>query len=442
MKEHLLASPEATSRPKLLFVHSGSPKKRLTFEAAAALGSEIYLLNPEPNWAVPLAREFHATADRSLPEVLELAADLHARAGLDGVVTFWEEDVPSAAAIARRLGLRGNSPEAALNSRSKLRMRQALADDGVPVPAFAAVTDRPSLLEACREVGLPAVLKPEWGADSEWVTRVSTVAEALEAYERCRQLVRVQSSVYPYPPARFILEGYLPGPEVSVEGVVQEGRVTLYAIIDKARMAEPTFIERGESTPSRLPLEVQHAIRDMVCRGVAALGLTHSGIHAEVRLTPQGPRLVEIGARMGGDCIHALVKRVYGIGLAEENIRVALGLPVHAEAPATGCALSTTLVPERPGRVVLREEVRPRRTRNLIEVVLTKQPGETVLLPPDGYDNLAWISVWGKDYRAARRSLSRRARRLSEAIDVAPENETPHETAVRVSAWAAAGGGG
>ena len=178
----------------------------------------------------------------------------------------------------------------------------------------------------------------------------------------------------------------------------------------------------------------------MVRRGIAALGLEDSGIHAEVKLTPDGPRIVEIGARMGGDCIHALVKRVYGIDLAEENIRVVLGLPARAEAPATGCALSTTLVPEKPGRVVLRQEVRPRRSRNLIEVVLTKQPGETVLLPPDGYDNLAWISVWGKDYRAARRALSRRTHRLSAAIEVAPEWDTGRLSVTGVAALAAAGG--
>ncbi|MFH1571980.1 MAG: ATP-grasp domain-containing protein [Gemmatimonadota bacterium] len=431
------ASPDAPRRLRLLFVHSGSPKKRLTFDVAAALGSDIYLLNPEPNWAVPLAREFHATAGLSLPEVLDLAADIHARVGLDGVVTFWEEDVPTSALIARRLHLPGNLPTAALDGRSKYRMRRAFANAGVPVPLFAPITDRASLLAACEHVGLPAVLKPEWGADSEWVTRVTSVEEALEVFEACHHLARVQNSIYPYPAGRFLLEGYLIGPEVSVEGVVQDGRVTLYAIIDKARMAEPSFIERGERTPSRLRPAVQEAVRDMVVRGVAALGLTNSGIHAEVKITPQGPRLVEIGARMGGDCIHALVKRVYGIDLAEENLRAALGLPVHEAAPPLGCALSTTLVPERAGRVVLREEIKPRRTQNLIEVVLTKQPGDQVLLPPQGYDNLAWVSVWGKDYRAAQRSLHRRTNRVAQAIDVYPEVERHRAGMARL---AAAGG--
>ena len=432
---------DASRRPQLLFVHSGSSKKRITFDVADSFGCDIHLINPEPNWAVPLAREFHATSGLSLQSVLDLAAQIHSSVTLDGVITFWEEDVPTAALIAHHLGLPGNTPEAALNARSKLRMRQALLAAGVPVPPFAPITDRASLLAACERVPFPAVLKPEWGADSEWVTKVTSVEQVVQAFEQSQHLARVQTSIYPYPTSRFVLEGYLAGPEVSVEGVVQHGRVTLFAIIDKAKMAEPSFIERGECTPSRLPAEVQEAIHHMVVRGVRALGLSDSGLHAEVKITADGPRLVEIGARMGGDCIHALVKRVYGIDLAEENIRTSLGLPVHEATPALGYALSTTLVPERAGRVFLREQIKPRRTRNLIEVVLTKQPGDAVMLPPEGYDNLAWVSVWGKDYRSAQRSLNQRTNRLARTIDVHPEPwYGPVDDAVGFACLAAGGG--
>ncbi|MSR84360.1 MAG: ATP-grasp domain-containing protein [Candidatus Latescibacteria bacterium] len=407
--------------PKLLFIHSGSPKKRLTFDAASALGFDIFLFNPEHNWASSYAHQTLITAGLSLPRILDLAGDLHARLGLDGVVTFWEEDVPTCALVAQRLGLRGNSPAAALRSRSKFRMRQAFLKAGIPVPPFARVSSPASLLKACEEVGLPAVLKPEWGSDSEWVTRVDSTQEALEVYREVRRRVRVQDCIYSYPTGHFILEGYLTGPEVSIEGVVQHGRVTIYAIIDKAKMLEPSFIERGECTPSRLPMAVQQDIRQMVARGVQALGLENSGIHAEVKITPDGPRIVEIGARMGGDCIHALVKRVYDIDLAEENIRASMGLPVHPEMPAHGYAISRTLVPDRPGRVVLQSTRALRRSRNLIEVVLTKHPGDQVQVPPEGYDNLAWISVWGRNYREAERRLETRSSRLENAFLIQPD---------------------
>ena len=414
-----LTSP--TVPPKLLFIHSGSPKKRLTFDAASALGFDIFLFNPEHNWASSYARQTLITAGLSLPRILDLAGNLHANLGLDGVVTFWEEDVPTCALVAHRLGLRGNSPAAALRSRSKFRMRQAFVKAGIPVPPFARVSSPASLLKACEEVGLPAVLKPEWGSDSEWVTRVDSTQEALEVYREVRRRVRVQDCIYSYPTGHFMLEGYLTGPEVSIEGVVQNGRVTIYAIIDKAKMLEPSFIERGECTPSRLPLAVQQDIRQMVARGVRALGLENSGIHAEVKITPDGPRIVEIGARMGGDCIHALVKRVYDIDLAEENIRACMGLPVHPEMPAHGCAISRTLVPDRPGRVVLQSTRALRRSRNLIEVVLTKHPGDQVQVPPEGYDNLAWISVWGRNYREAERRLETRSSRLENAFLIQPD---------------------
>lgn len=218
-----------------------------------------------------------------------------------------------------------------------------------------------------------------------------------------------------------MFEGLLSGPEVSIEGVVADGQITLYAIIDKAEMDEVTFIERGETTPSRQPAEIQQAIRAMVHRGVEALGLRHGGIHAEVKVTPDGPRIVEIGARMGGDCIQPLVERVYGIDLIEENIRVALGQPAHPATPASGCAISQTLIPERAGLVSYRVSPKPRQSQNLIEVVLTKEPGDRVAVPPVGYDNLAWISVWGRTYREAERRLQTQVTRLEHALYVQPE---------------------
>ena len=424
------------SRPRLLFVHSGSPKKRLTFEAASALGAEIYLLNPETNWAADYAHELIPTAGLRPQQILNSTLDLHRRVHLDGVVTFWEEDVPTTARLAERLALPGNDAAAATNARSKYRMRCALRRAGVPVPLFARVDSEESLRRAVKRMGLPAILKPEWGSDSEWVTRVTTEEQALAAFRECRQRVRNQDCIWHYPTGSFVLEGYLAGPEVSVEGVVQQGRITLYAIIDKDPMAEPSFIERGECTPSRHPASLQNEILEMVRRGVEALSLTNSAIHAEIKLTRKGPRIVEIGARMGGDCIHALVKRVYGIDLAEQSLRVALGLPVAAPRPAVGFGLSRTLVPDEAGLFHC-EEVGTwmRGSLNLIEIVLTKRPGDPVRVPPDGYDNLAWVSVWGKDYRTARRSLNLRARRVADAIQVAPAVAEVEPVAV------AAGGG-
>lgn len=158
-----MANNILTRPPRLLFVHSGSSKKRRTFATATALDIEIYLLNPQPNWAADFARECIFTEGRSMPEIIALAEDLHRRVGLDGVITFWEEDVPTCALIAARLRLPTNPLDAALNARSKYLMRRALARAGVPVPSFRRVNSPASLLRACTELGTPAILKPEWG---------------------------------------------------------------------------------------------------------------------------------------------------------------------------------------------------------------------------------------------------------------------------------------
>ncbi len=414
--------------PKLLFVHSGSPKKRMTFVAASQLGAQVHLLNPETNWASSLVQQTHCTAGLSIPEVVALAEDLHSREQFDGIVTFWEEDVPTCALISARLGLPGNAPQAALAARSKYRMRRAFEQAGVPVPTFRRFFDHSSLIEACAAVGTPAVLKPEWGSDSEWVLRVETPPQAIQTFQSIRDDVRIQDCIYRYQSGTYVLESLLIGPEVSVEGVVQNGQVTIYAIIDKAKMDEDSFVERGETTPSLFPEDVQQQIRTMVRNGVAALELDNCGIHAEVKITADGPRIIEIGARMGGDCIHALVQRVYGIDLAIENIRAALGQPVSPATAALGYGISRTLVPEKPGLVRLERRGQPRASRNLIEVVLTKGPGDCVAVPPHGYDNLAWISVWGRSYREASRRIDAQAARLQSAFVIEDQQQVFYHT--------------
>lgn len=417
-----------TRSPKLLFVHSGSPKKRLTFNAASQLGAEVHLLNPATNWASPLVQQTHCTTGLSIPEIVALAEEIHRRERFDGVVTFWEEDVPTCALISTRLGLPGNAPAAALAARSKYRMRRAFEQNGIPVPTFRRFFNHASLATACSVVGTPAVLKPEWGSDSEWVLRVESPQHALATYEAIRGEVRTQDCIYRYPSGSYVLESLLVGPEVSVEGVVQNGQVTIYAIIDKAKMDEESFVERGETTPSLLPESVQEEIRAMVRSGVTALGIDHSGIHAEVKITPDGPRIIEIGARMGGDCIHALVLRVYGIDLALENIRAALGHPVSPATSPLGVGISRTLVPEKTGRVHLESRSKPRASRNLIEIVFTKGQGDRVTVPPHGYDNLAWISVWGKNYREASRRIDAQAARLQSAFTIEDSQQVLYHT--------------
>lgn len=414
------------SAPRLLFVHSGSTKKRMTFEAAQALGAEIYLVNPSPNWADAYTRRTLYTQGKSLSKILADVEALHRTVKLDGVVTFWEEDVPTTALIAERLGLPGNTVESALNARSKYRMRQALHRAGVEVPPFRVIRSKSDLEPAARAVGFPAVIKPEWGSDSEWVAKVKNLPELMDVYSEISGRVRMQDCIYPYPTGRFVLEGYLAGPEVSVEGVAQNGKVTIYGIIDKAKMNDSDFIERGETTPSSLRPEMQAAVRDMVVRGAQALGLRNSGIHAEIKITPDGPRIVEIGARMGGDCIHALINRVYGVDLAEQSLCASLALPVARPTQPAGYAISTTLVPDSAGRVEYNGFLSHlRKGPNLIEVVMTKHPGDLVTVPPDGYDNLAWVSVWGKDSRAAHRSLDAYVRHVLDAVTVVTAAASP-----------------
>ncbi|MBN1586056.1 MAG: ATP-grasp domain-containing protein [Candidatus Omnitrophica bacterium] len=411
----------------VLVIHSGSSKKRFILETAQMRGIRVTLLNPQQNWASEIVHKLHVCRPRTVRGLEDRVRSIHAKDPVDGVLTFWEEDVPTVALCAQRLGLRGLSPDSAWASRSKLVMRRRMAQMGLPVPAFQEVETWEDAAQFVREHGAPAVLKPEFGADSECVVKVEDESQAQWVFDSVLGRARIQSAVYPYQRQKFLIESYIAGPEVSVEGVVQGGTPVFYAVIDKSPMTEPFFIERGEVTPSRLPKTAQAGILEMVGSAVRALGLRDCGLHAEVKLSAQGPQIVEIGARMGGDCIHGLVKAVYGVDLVEENFKVCLGAIATPTQPARCVAVSETLVPEQSGRVVSVPDLNQWSGHDeLIEVVLTAKSKSMVRIPPLGYDNLAWVSVKGRSYREANQALSRWVQVLQESIQI----ETVHRQRV------------
>ena len=119
------------------------------------------------------------------------------------------------------------------------------------------------------------------------------------------------------------------GPEVSVEAITVNGKTEIVAITDKEIIGNGNFTEIGHRQPSTLPMAIQHEIRDVVCRTVAAIGIDHSPSHTELKVTPTGVKVVEIGARLGGDNITThLVPLSTGVDLVEICLDISVGNPV------------------------------------------------------------------------------------------------------------------
>jgi biotin carboxylase len=248
--------------------------------------------------------------------------------GADGITTFSEFQLELTAAAAAECGLRFHDPSVIRLLTDKSAQRSALRAAGVDATRNAAVDSLGDLESAVREVGLPAVLKPRKGAASAETHLVPTIEDA-------ERVLRDAGG-------RFVLEELLVGDPaaagqgwgdfVSVESVVADGTVKASYVTGKLPLAPP-FRETGQFAPSTLDGAVRDRVAAYAEAAVAALGVRWGAVHTEVKLTPQGPRIVEVNGRLGG-YVGDVHLRAGGPDLLRDTIAVALGLPAEERAPA------------------------------------------------------------------------------------------------------------
>jgi len=238
----------------------------------------------------------------------------------DGVVVFNDAPITLAALVASKLDLPFHTPHAARLLTDKLAQRVALRDAGLPVPVFASVR----LTETEVSVPFPAVLKPRSGAGSRNTYRV-------ENLEQVRALLRDHSSS-----DQFILEEWLMDQRtehrlssdiVSVESVVHRGQIDHVMVTGRFPFAPP-FRETGSFVPSDLAPALYDEVCNLASAAVNALDIRVGIVHTEIKVTPSGPRVIEVNGRLGGG-IGALVSRIGGPRLKVVAMRLALGMDIE-----------------------------------------------------------------------------------------------------------------
>jgi biotin carboxylase len=253
------------------------------------------------------------------------------------VVGVDDQGVMAAALGAERLGLSHNPPEAVARTRDKAAMRRALAKAGVPQPRFAVLPSGAEVAAVARAVGLPCVVKPLGLSGSRGVIRANDAEQACSTVERVRGIL---AAAQRSPEAPLLLESYLPGTEVALEGLLRGGRLEVLAVFDKPDPLEgPYFEETLYVTPSRLQGDVLAEVEAVTARAAQALGLREGPVHAELRVDGARVSVVELAARsIGGLCSRALQ---FGAGVSLEQVilRHALGLRLEElarESTASG----------------------------------------------------------------------------------------------------------
>jgi biotin carboxylase len=336
--------------------------------------------------------------ERAAEQIGELAA----RRPIRGIVPASDPTAVIAALAAERLGLPRNPPDAARRAANKHAMRVALRDAGLPVPPFALHDLRGDPEAAARATSYPCVLKPLIFSASRGVIRADDPAGFVAAWRRIAKLLhdtRAERRARDEEEAHEVLvEGFVPGAEVAVEGLLRGGRLELLAMFDKPDPLDgPYFEETIYVTPSRHPPALQREVERITAEGARALGLAEGPLHAELRLPPSGPVILEIAARsIGGLCSRTLR---FGAGLTLEEVLVAhaMGLPLEAvrrEARASGVMMLP--IPRRGVLHGVSGVDAARAVPGVVDVVITAAEGRELVPLPEGDSYLGFLFARGE----------------------------------------------
>jgi biotin carboxylase len=298
------------------------------------------------------------------------------------------------------LGISANHPVAAEACHNKLRMREVFREAGLPTPWFRAVSLSPEPEPALLGVRYPCVIKPLSLSASQGVMRADHREDFLAAIARLR-------SLFERPELRSqrggdftqaLVEDYIPGTEVAVEGILVEGFLKLLATFDKPDPLEgPFFEETIYVTPSRLSPPQQDAIRRTAEDAARAVGLSHGPVHAEFRINEQGVWPIEIAPRpIGGLCARSLEfvssKQPHLISLEELLLRQAIGEDVsHWRREELGSGVMMIPVPSSGVLESVQGIEDARHVRCITEVEITARIRDTIQAWPEGSSYLGFI---------------------------------------------------
>ena len=374
--------------PRILLLLPTATYRAADFlSAAGRLGVEV-VVGSEHRQALS-----GAMGDRALVVPLSDAAaavaaivTLHHRAPLDAVLAVDDQGVIVAALAAQQLGLRHNPPSAVAGTRDKAVMRQRLAAAGVPQPASGTVPPGTDVVAVAGAIGYPCVVKPVSRSASQGVIRVDDPVQAESAEARVRAIVNDSEPL--------LVEAYVPGIEVAVEGLLRGGELEVLAVFDKPDpMDGPFFEETIYVTPSRQPTSVLAAAEATVARAAAALGLREGPVHAELRIDASGASTVlELAARsIGGLCARSL-RFGAGVSLEELIIAHALGMGLDGltrEAKASGVMMMPIRAAGVIDRVTGLDDARA--VEGVAGVEISIAAGRSVVPLPEGDRYLGFI---------------------------------------------------
>jgi biotin carboxylase len=408
----------------LLLVPSATYRARDFLDAARALDVDV-VIGTEQAHALGELMGAHSL-EVPLDDPTEAARVIVAHDAVfpvDAVIAVDDMGTLVAAEASAQLGLRHNPPDAVAATRDKLATRTRLAALEVPQPAFAplpAGAGPDEVASVVGAVGLPCVIKPTSLSGSQGVLRADTVADAVNVVERVR---RIATAAGVDPGAALLVERFVPGPEVAVEGLMVDGALRTLAVFDKPDPLDgPAFEETIYVTPSRLEAADLAAVLSATSAATTALGLLDGPVHAEVRVRGGRAAVIEVAARtIGGLCSRALSFST-GRSLEELVIAHALGLTLGETAAQGASGVLMVPIPRAGTLVAVDGQSEARQVPGVTDLEITIATGRTVAPVPEGNRYLGFVfardSTPARVERALRRAWACLEVRVEDRVDV------------------------
>ena len=382
----------------VIFVTTAYSYRTRDFVAAAeALGMPWYALSDAPVPGVDATRVqvYVATDWQAVVTWMTTMQQRHVH--FVAVHALDDSGAEVAVRIATHLGLAYNHPDAVLAARNKWMMRQRMAQADVPMPRCQRFTSDDSLAQVLADIEFPCVIKPTELNGSRGVMRADNPVEFAMAQSR---LLRFLHEIYPdQRPHEYVVERYIPGVEVALEGMMDAGVLHVLALFDKPDPLEgPFFEETIYVTPSRLPTTLQQHIADVTTVAARALGIVSGPVHAELRINDTGVFVIEIAARsIGGLCSRTLR---FGSAESLEMLIVRQSVGMWQSAPPRQQAAGGVMMIPIPAAGILHRVtgvVAAQQVPLIESVEITAPLHHSIRMLPEGDSYLGFIFARGPD---------------------------------------------
>ncbi|OGJ49868.1 hypothetical protein A2335_01525 [Candidatus Peregrinibacteria bacterium RIFOXYB2_FULL_32_7] len=398
----------------ILIINAGSIKKRFIYQKIKKLELKIIVLNKKEEGFIKPYVDHWIIADtgnhNECVQAVKEFINTHPEIVISGVITFWEDDVLLTSKILDRFNFIGIPLSVAKKARNKFLFREFCEQNNIPAPKHAYVRSEEDIKKVIENFNFPLVIKPVFGSSSAYVMKIENEEELKNSYEYIKKSISTNVESALHDGFDLLVEEYIDGDEVDIDILIQNGRIKFCGISDNTKTKEPFFIETDRLTPSQLPEKDQDELLEMADFILEKIGVQNGCIHLEAKSTKKGPVPIEVNLRMGGDEIYSSVKAAWKVDLIENALKIALGIHVdkfkNLEEPRK-YLIARTLLSDYSGVLMkLNIDEQLEKLDYVEDLAFFKKIGDSIFVPPDGYEYFGWLMVSGDNHLDAEENMN------------------------------------